>query len=69
MYYITTTPTQLGITMYNSNAIKSNVNNNQVHLNNRYRPRATGIGYGKSSGYASTRLYNTAGQISLVRVR
>ncbi len=55
--------------MYNSTANKSNATNNQIHLNNRYRPRATGIGYGKSSGYASSRLYNTVAQISLVRVR
>ena len=55
--------------MYNSTANKSNANNNQVHLNNRYRPRATGIGYGKSSGYASSRLYSPNGQASLIRVR
>lgn len=55
--------------MYNSIANKSNANNNQVHLNNRYRPRATGIGYGKSSGYASTRLYSPKADVSLVRVR
>lgn len=55
--------------MYNSIANKSNANNNQVHLNNRYRPRAAGIGYGKSSGYASSRLYSPKAEISLVRVR
>ena len=55
--------------MYNSIANKSNANNNSVHLNNRYRPRATGIGYGKSSGYASARLYTPNGQVSMVRVR
>ena len=35
------------------------LDNNPVHLNNRYRPRATGIGYGNSSGYASNRSYAT----------
>jgi hypothetical protein len=65
-YYYTN---QTGIAMYNSTTNKTNTNNNQIHLNNRYRPRAIGIGYGKSSGYASSRLYSPAGQINLVRVR
>mgnify|MGYP003449584229 CR=1 FL=1 len=43
--------------------------NTPVHLNNRYRPRATGIGYGKSSGYASNRRYASNAAVSLVRVR
>ena len=55
--------------MYNSTTNKSNANTNSVHLNNRYRPRANGIGYGKSSGYASPRLYSPNTQVSLVRVR
>lgn len=40
-----------------------------VHLNDRYRPRDIGIGYGKSSGYASTRKYISSCSNSLVRVR
>ncbi|HWS41017.1 MAG TPA: hypothetical protein VN247_06990 [Arenimonas sp.] len=59
--------------MYNSNANKSisttDANTNQVHLNDRYRPRNLGIGYGKSSGYASVRKYASTSNISLVRVR
>lgn len=59
--------------MYNTTAIKSNsatdTNTNLVHLNDRYRPRNIGIGYGKSSGYASTRKYASTNSISLVRVR
>ena len=43
--------------------------NSPVQLNNRYRPRNIGIGYGKSSGYASARQYASASNISLVRVR
>ena len=43
--------------------------NTPVHLNNRYRPRATGIGYGKSSGDASARQYAKSGSVELVRVR
>ena len=43
--------------------------NTPVHLNNRYRPRATGIGYGKSSGYASDRQYAKPVAIEPVRVR
>lgn len=43
--------------------------NTPVHLNNRYRPRATGIGYGKSSGYASVRQYAKPVAIEPVRVR
>ena len=39
------------------------------HLNARYRDRATGIGYGKSSGYASERQYAKNVAIELVRVR
>ncbi|MEY2866938.1 MAG: hypothetical protein RIQ43_964, partial [Pseudomonadota bacterium] len=34
-----------------------------------YRPRATGIGYGKSSGYAANRQYANTAAVSLVRVR
>jgi hypothetical protein len=59
--------------MYNSIACKTTsvnaTNTNLVHLNDRYRPRKVGIGYGKSSGYASVRQYATASSISLVRVR
>ncbi|HWR95948.1 MAG TPA: hypothetical protein VN248_04385 [Arenimonas sp.] len=40
-----------------------------VHLNDRYRPRDLGIGYGKSSGYASNRRYANTAAVSLVRVR
>ena len=43
--------------------------NTPVHLNNRYRPRATGIGYGTSSGYASVRQYAKPVSIEPVRVR
>lgn len=43
--------------------------NSPVHLNNRYRPRATGIGYGNSSGYASVRQYAKPASIEPVRVR
>jgi hypothetical protein len=43
--------------------------NAPVQLNNRYRPRATGIGYGKSSGYAANRQYANTAAVSLVRVR
>lgn len=39
------------------------------HLDARYRARNTGIGYGKSSGYASHRQYAAAPAVSLVRVR
>jgi hypothetical protein len=38
-------------------------------LDARYRERATGIGYGKSSGYASAKRYADTGAVSLVRVR
>ena len=61
--------------MYYSNISNSNVanvikhENAPVHLNNRYRPRDTGVGYGKSSGYASTRRYANNVAVSLVRVR
>lgn len=43
--------------------------NAPVHLNDRYRPRDIGVGYGKSSGYASTRKYVSANSGNLVRVR
>jgi hypothetical protein len=43
--------------------------NSPVHLNDRYRPRALGIGYGKSSGYASNRRYASTETALLVRVR
>jgi hypothetical protein len=43
--------------------------NAPVHLNDRYRPRDLGIGYGKSSGYASKRRYANTATVSLVRVR
>ncbi len=52
-----------------SNAIAVKSDNTSVHLNDRYRPRNVGIGYGKSSGYASTRQYASTSNISLVRVR
>ncbi len=61
--------------MYYSNTANSNTNsvvkseNAPVHLNDRYRPRDTGVGYGKSSGYASTRRYASTVAVSLVRVR
>lgn len=59
--------------MYNSIASKTTsvnaTNTNLVHLNDRYRPRNLGIGYGKSSGYASARQYALTSNISLVRVR
>lgn len=61
--------------MYYSNTVNSNTNsavkteNAPVHLNNRYCPRDTGVGYGKSSGYASTRRYASNVAVSLVRVR
>jgi hypothetical protein len=61
--------------MYISNNSRSNttsgikLENAPVHLNNRYRPRDTGVGYGKSSGYASTRRYANNVAVSLVRVR
>lgn len=51
----------------NATAVKSDIT--PVHLNDRYRPRNVGIGYGKSSGYASARKYASANNISLVRVR
>lgn len=38
-------------------------------LNARYRDRNPGIGYGKSSGYASHRQYARSAAVSLVRVR
>jgi hypothetical protein len=38
-------------------------------LNARYRDRNPGIGYGKSSGYASHRQYASTAAVSLVRVR
>jgi hypothetical protein len=54
----------------NSNsATNTKAENAPIHLNNRYRPRDTGVGYGKSSGYASTRRYANNVAISLVRVR
>ncbi len=43
--------------------------NAPIHLNDRYRPRDIGIGYGKSSGYASTRKYASATCNSMVHVR
>lgn len=43
--------------------------NAPVQLNNRYRPRANGIGYGKSSGYAANRQYANTAAVSPVRVR
>jgi hypothetical protein len=59
--------------MYNLNALLNTVaaksEHAPVHLNDRYRPRDTGIGYGKSSGYASTRRYASNAAVSLVRVR
>lgn len=56
--------------MYNFNANTApKPDNAPVQLNNRYRPRATGIGYGKSSGYAANRQYANTAAVSLVRVR
>ncbi len=61
--------------MYYENSTQSNTasvvksENAPVHLNDRYRPRDTGVGYGKSSGYASTRRYANNVTVSLVRVR
>lgn len=61
--------------MYHTNFSTSNAasvvksENAPVHLNDRYRPRDTGVGYGKSSGYASTRRYANNVAVSLVRVR
>ena len=59
--------------MYNLNALLNTVaakpENAPVHLNDRYRPRDLGIGYGKSSGYASTRRYASNAAVCLVRVR
>ena len=59
--------------MYNINALLNTVaaksENAPVHLNDRYRPRDTGIGYGKSSGYAANRQYANTAAVSLVRVR
>jgi hypothetical protein len=59
--------------MYNTIATKSNTatdtNTSPIHLNDRYRPRNIGIGYGKSSGYASTRQYASTSTNHLVRVR
>ena len=51
-------------------ATSTKPDNAPVQLNNRYRPRANGIGYGKSSGYAAIPQYaNTPAAASLVRVR
>ena len=56
--------------MYHLNtATAPKSDNTPVQLNNRYRPRATGIGYGKSSGYAANRQYANTAAVSLVRVR
>jgi hypothetical protein len=56
--------------MYHFNASTApKPDNAPVQLNNRYRPRATGIGYGKSSGYAANRQYANTAAVSLVRVR
>ena len=59
--------------MYNTISTKLNsatdTNTNPVHLNDRSRPRNIGIGYEKSSGYASTRKYASANTNHLVRVR
>ena len=56
--------------MYHLNtATAPKSDNAPVQLNNRYRPRATGIGYGKSSGYAANRQYANTAAVSLVRVR
>lgn len=51
-------------------ATSTKPDNAPVQLNNRYRPRANGAGYGKSSGYAANRQYaNTTTAASRVRVR
>lgn len=55
--------------MYKNTASAAKPDNAPVQLNNRYRPRDTGIGYGKSSGYAATRRYANTTAVSLVRVR
>lgn len=60
--------------MYNSTTHVNTVTaakseNAPVHLNDRYRPRDLGIGYGKSSGYAANRRYANTAAVSLVRVR
>ncbi|GAB3006868.1 hypothetical protein GCM10010960_20320 [Arenimonas maotaiensis] len=55
--------------MYKNTATAAKPDNAPVQLNNRYRPRDTGIGYGKSSGYAATRRYANTAAVSLVRVR
>jgi hypothetical protein len=38
-------------------------------LNARYRHRETGVGYGKSSGYATERRYATTAPSHPIRVR
>ena len=56
--------------MNNHNATSTaKLENAPVQLNNRYRPRATGIGYGKSSGYAANRQYANTAAVEFVRVR
>ena len=51
-------------------ATSTKPDNAPVQLNNRYRPRANGTDYGKSSGYAANRQYaNTTAAASRVRVR
>lgn len=50
-------------------AHSNKLENTPIQLNQRYRPRDTGVGYGQSSGYATHRHYVNTSTAHPIRVR